>query len=73
MIYNETLNEIPLNDYKKVCNFCTIYIVLFVIFSIMSISISSAFIYFHWYFKKYNIHVKLNTNTQTTIYSMQLN
>ena len=30
MIYNETLNTIPLNDYKKVCGFCTLYIALFV-------------------------------------------
>ena len=37
MIYNANLN-------KEVCNYCTIYIVLFVI---MSISLSSTFIYFH--------------------------
>ena len=46
MLYNETLdaislyaillNTIPLNGYKKVCNSCTIYIVLFVIFFITS-------------------------------------
>ena len=41
------------NDYGNVCNSCTIYIVLFVIFLITSISISGAFIYFHWYLKKY--------------------
>ena len=29
MLYNETLNAIPLNVYKKVCNSCMIYIVLF--------------------------------------------
>ena len=28
MLYNETLNAIPLNVYKKVCNSCTVYIVL---------------------------------------------
>ena len=28
MFHNETLNVIPLNVYKKVCNSCTIYIVL---------------------------------------------
>ena len=42
MIYNTTLN-----DYEKVCNYCTIYIVIFVMFFIISISISSAFIHFH--------------------------
>ena len=45
MIYNDTLNAIPLNDYKNVCNSCTLYIVLFVIILIISISINSAFIY----------------------------
>ena len=53
MIYNDTVNEIPLNE--NVCNSCTIYIVLFIIFLIISINISSAFIYFHWYLKKCNI------------------
>ena len=42
MIYNGTLN-----DYKKICRSQTIYIVLLVIFFIISINISSAFIYFH--------------------------
>ena len=42
MIYNETLN-----DYGKVCNSCTINIVSFVIFLIISISISSAYFYFY--------------------------
>ena len=32
MIYNEILDEIPFNTYKKVCGSCTLYIVLFVIF-----------------------------------------
>ena len=50
MIYNKTVNAIPLNT--KVCNSCTTYIVSFVIFLIISISISSAFIYFNWYLKK---------------------
>ena len=45
MIYNKTVNV-------KVYNSCTIYIVLFVIFLIISISISSVFIYFHSYLKK---------------------
>ena len=39
MIYNGTLNH-----YKNVCNSCTVYIVLFVIFLIISLRISSAFI-----------------------------
>ena len=44
MVYNGTLN-----DYKKVCNSCTIYIVLFALAFLIIFSISSAFIYFHWY------------------------
>ena len=41
MLYNETLNAIPLNIYKKVCNSCTIYIVSFAVFFVTSIFISS--------------------------------
>ena len=52
MIYNETLNTIPLNDYKKVCGSCTLYIVLFVAFSVTSTVISNVSIYFYWYSKK---------------------
>ena len=53
MIYSSTLN-----DYEKICSSCersscTIYIVFLVIFFIISVSISSVFIYFHWYLKKY--------------------
>ena len=51
MIYNGTLNAIPLNDYGKICSSCTVCIVLLAIFFIVSISISSFFIYFHWYLK----------------------
>ena len=44
MLHNETLDIIPLNDYKKVCNSCTIYIVLFAVFFITTICISSVFL-----------------------------
>ena len=47
MIHNETLN-----DHRKVCNYCAIYIALLVIFFVANISISSAFVYFYWYLKK---------------------
>ena len=53
-------NEMIYNDYGNLCNSCTIYITLFVIFIIISISIRSAFVYFHWYLK--------NGNVETTIY-----
>ena len=49
MIYNSTLNAIPLNDYGNICNSSTVYIVLLIEFFIRSISISSVFTYFHWY------------------------
>ena len=44
---NEIIYSGTVNDYGNVCNSCTIYIVLFVIFLIISISISSAFIDFY--------------------------
>ena len=49
VIYNGTLNA-SLSDYK--CNSCILCIALFVIL-VTSIVISSVFIYFHWYLKKY--------------------
>ena len=65
MIYNGTLN-----DYKNVCNSCTIYIVLFVIAFLIIIGISSAHFYFHWYLKGNNTDVitHINANTETVIY-----
>ena len=67
MLYNETLDVISLNDYKKVCNSYTIYIVLLAVFFITRICISSVFIYFHWYLKKDNVRIKFYPCTQTTI------
>ena len=49
---NKTLDVIPLNVYKKVCNSCMAYIVLPVLFLITSICICCVFIYFYWYLKK---------------------
>ena len=54
MIYNETLNGITLNDYKKVCGSCTLYIVVFAVFLVTSRVISSVFTDFYWYSKKDN-------------------
>ena len=64
MIYNETLNG-SLSDYK--CNSCTLYILLFVIFLVTSIVISTVFNYFHCYLKKDNVRIKFYPCTQTTI------
>ena len=67
MLLNETLDVIPLNKYKKVCNSCTTYIVLFAIFFITSLSISCAFMYFLWCFTKENVLIKFYPGTQLTI------
>ena len=64
MTYNETLNAITLNSYKKVYNSCTLYIVLFAVFLITSAVISTVFIYFYWHSKKLNV----NENSQTGQY-----
>ena len=65
MLHNE-ISDICV--YKKVCDSCTIYMVLFAIFFMTSICISSVFIYFHWYLKNDNFSAKFNPSTQTTIY-----
>ena len=56
--YNSTLNH-----YEKICSSCTIYIVLLIIFFIISITISSALMYFNWYLKRKYI--------EATIYCVQ--
>ena len=58
MVYNGTVN-----DYQKVCSSCTAYIVLFAIFLMISVSISSVFICIHWYSKRNNT----NANTITKL------
>ena len=68
MLHNETLNVIPLNVYKKACNSCTIYIVLFAVFFLTGICISTFFYLFSLVFKKDNVRIKFNPDTQTTIY-----
>ena len=47
LIYNGTSI-----DFEKICSSCSVYIVLLVIFFIISISISNIFIYLHWYLNK---------------------
>ena len=57
-------------DYEKVCNSCTICLVLFVIAFLIIIGIRSAFIHFNWYLKRSNINAVTNINpgTETVIY-----
>ena len=64
MLHNETLDLIPLNNYKKVCHSCPVYLVLFAVFFITSICISSVFIYLQWYLKKNNVRIKFNPDTR---------
>ena len=59
---NEVIYNGILNDHKKVCSSCTTFIVLFVIFLIISTIISGVFIYFHCYLKR------KNTNARATFY-----
>ena len=47
MIYNETLDEIPFNDYKKVCGSCALCKLLFVVCLVTSLVICIAFIYLY--------------------------
>ena len=63
MIYNETLN-----DNGKICNSCTIYIILLSIAFLIIIGISSGYFYFHWYLKKDNTIINTSVNTETLIY-----
>ena len=66
---NEKIYSGTLNDYEKVCNSCTICIVLFVTVLLIIIAISSAFIYFHWYLKKSSVNAvtNINANIETII------
>ena len=74
---SENINEKKLhlnkiNDYEKICSSCSVFIVLLVIFFILSISMSSFFIYFHLYLKKSNTGVtKINPSPETVIYKMR--
>ena len=61
---NKKICNSTVNDYEKICSSCehsscTIYIVLFVIFFIITICISSVFIYFHCYLKRKYIETKI--------------
>ena len=45
-------NGMIYNDYENVCDFCTIYVVLFVIAFLIIVTISSTYFYFYWYLKR---------------------
>ena len=62
MICNTSLNE-------KLCNSCTIYVILFATAFLIIITIGSVYIYFYWYLKRSNSSVNTSVNTETLIYS----
>ena len=61
LVYNSTMN-----NHKKVCSTWTVYIVLFVTAFLIIISISSAFIYFHWYSERRKIYWNNNLHKNQT-------
>ena len=60
---NKRTYNLNLNDYENICSSNILYIILCVIFFMVSISITSVFIYFHCYLKRKYI--------EATIYWMQ--
>ena len=58
-----------LNDYKNICNSCTIYFLLFFITFLRIINVSSAIIYFYWYLKSDTSITNINPGTDAVIYS----
>ena len=68
-IDEKKLHSNEINDYEKICGSCSVYIVLLLIFFILSRNISSVFIYFHWCLKKSSTGVtNINPSTETIIY-----
>ena len=64
---NHAYNSCECNSTE--CSSYTVYVTLFVIFFIISINISSVFIYFHWRLKKRSTNItKINPSTGTVIY-----
>ena len=56
------------NDYGNMCNFCTVYIVLFAIAFLLILGISSSYFYIHCYLKKSNTNITNNNpDTETVI------
>ena len=64
---NKTIYNANLNGYERVCNSCTVYIVLLVIvFSIIN-GVRSVFFNFHWYLKIGNTYIDTSINTETSV------
>ena len=68
-IDEKKLHSNEINDYEKIFSSCSAYIVLLAIFFILSINISSVFVYFHWYLKKSSTGVtNINLSAEASIY-----
>ena len=66
---NKIICSSTLNNYEKIRNSCAVYIALWAIFFIKSISIRNIFIYFPWYLKIRYINItNINANNETVIY-----
>ena len=56
------------NEHKNERSSCTLYMILISIILTISIGIAIYFVYFHWYLKKDDACVMLDTRTEITIY-----
>ena len=65
---DEIIHNVTLNNHRKVCNSCTLYILLLVNAFLVIIGIGSVYIYSHWYLKRNNTGVNTIVNTETKIY-----
>ena len=67
----ENIDEVKIaseNKHGIKCSSCILYIVLFSIILAINIGIGIYFVYSHWYLKKDDACVMLNTLTETTVY-----
>ena len=67
----KSIDEVEITEItqaKNECSSCTLYTVLFSIFFTISIGIGTYFVYSHWYLKRYDARVRLDTRTETIIY-----
>ena len=56
-----------LNDYEDICSSFTVYIVLFVIFFVTSISMSRVIVHFYWYLKSETNITNINAGIEKVI------
>ena len=65
----ENIDKIEIaSENEYTCSSCTLYIVLFSIVFTINVGIGIYFVYSHWYLKKDDARVMLDTCTEATIY-----